>query len=505
MNSSVPAQDRDAGLVRALGLRGMTFNTVNLVVGASIFVLPATVAGVLGPAAVVAYVVCAIAMAFVALCFAEAGSRTSSTGGAYIYAETAFGPFVGYLVGVVMWFGSFMLGSAGIANVLVNSIGELFPALTGRAWHNGLLVALFGGLAIANIRGVKTGAYLVGVVMWFGSFMLGSAGIANVLVNSVGELFPPLAGRAWHNGLLVALFAGLAIANIRGVKTGAYLVEGLTVLKLAPLLLLIVVGVFAIEPANLAWSGVPSASMIANGSLVLVFAFMGIEMAVTPGGEIRNPARTVPRAILSALAIITLLYIAVQVVAQGVLGAGLAESRTAPLAAVAEISLGGGGRAIILIGTIVSTFGYLAGDMLTSPRVLYAFGRDGHLPAFFGRVHPRFHSPHVAIVVHAAACIGFALTGTFESLVVLSVVSTLIIYLTCAISVLVMRRRGIRSETPPFVTPGGPVVPILACALVVWLLSQARPAEFIAVGIMLAIATLLYFARALFSRAAATR
>jgi len=95
-------------------------------------------------------------------------------------------------------------------------------------------------------------------------------------------------------------------------------------------------GVFAIEPANLAWSGVPSASMIANGSLVLVFAFMGIEMAVTPGGEIRNPARTVPRAILSALAIITLLYIAVQVVAQGVLGAGLAESRTAPLAAVAE-------------------------------------------------------------------------------------------------------------------------------------------------------------------------
>ena len=260
MSSSVPVQDRDAGLVRALGLRGMTFNTVNLVVGASIFVLPATVAGVLGTAAVVAYVVCAIAMAFVALCFAEAGSRTSSTGGAYIYAETAFGPFVGYLVGVVMWFGSFMLGSAGIANVLVNSIGELFPALTGRAWHDGLLVALFGGLAIANIRGVKTGAYLV---------------------------------------------------------------EGLTVLKLAPLLLLIVVGVFAIEPANLAWSGVPSASMIANGSLVLVFAFMGIEMAVTPGGEIRNPARTVPRAILSALAIITLLYIAVQVVAQGCSARGL--------------------------------------------------------------------------------------------------------------------------------------------------------------------------------------
>jgi basic amino acid/polyamine antiporter, APA family len=437
-----PAQERDTGLVRALGLRGMTFNTVNLVVGASIFVLPATVAGVLGPAAVVAYVVCAVAMAFVALCFAEAGSRTSSTGGAYLYAETAFGPFAGYLVGVVMWFGSFMLGSAGIANVLVNAVGELFPALS---------------------------------------------------------------SRAWHSGMLVALFAGLALANIRGAKTGAHLVEGLTVLKLAPLLLLIAVGVFAIEPANLEWSGVPSASMIANGSLVLVFAFMGLEMAVTPGGEIRDPARTVPRAILSALAIITALYIAIQLVAQGVLGAGLAENKTAPLAAVAEGSMGGGGRAIILIGTILSTFGYLAGDMLTSPRVLYAFGRDGHLPAFFGRVHPRFHTPHVAIVVHAAAAIGFALTGTFESLVVLSVVSTLIIYLSCAISVLVMRRRGIRAETPPFVTRGGPLVPILACALVLWLLSQATRAEFVAVGVMLGVAILLYFARSLFGRRAAAR
>jgi amino acid transporter len=442
MSSSVPGQDRDAGLVRALGLRGMTFNTVNLVVGASIFVLPATVAGVLGPAAVVAYVVCAIAMAFVALCFAEAGSRTSSTGGAYIYAETAFGPFVGYLVGVVIWFGSFMLGSAGIANVLVNSVGELFPALAGAAWHNGMLVALFGGLALANIRGAKTGAHLV---------------------------------------------------------------EGLTVLKLAPLLLLIVVGAFAIEPANLEWSGVPSASMIANGSLVLVFAFMGIEMAVTPGGEIRDPARTVPRAILAALAIITALYIAIQLVAQGVLGPGLAENRTAPLAAVAEVSLGGGGRAIILIGTIVSTFGYLAGDMLTSPRVLYALGRDGHLPAFFGRVHPHFHTPHVAIVVHAAAAIGFALTGTFESLVVLSVVSTLIIYLTCAVSVLMMRRRGIRSEAPPFVTRGGPLVPVLACVLVLVLLSQATRAEFVAVGVMLAVAVVLYLARSLIGRGATAR
>jgi amino acid transporter len=425
---------RDAGLVRALGLREMTFNTVNLVVGASIFVLPATVAGVLGPAAVIAYVVCAIAMAFIALCFAEAGSRVASTGGLYAYAEAAFGPFAGYLAGVVMWFGSFMLGNAGIAVVLAGSIGALFP---------------------------------------------------------------PLASRPWQVALLVALFAGLALANVRGTQIGARVVVALTVLKLAPLLLLIGVGLFFIEPAQLAWPGVPDPSTIADGALVLVFAFMGLEMAVTPGGEIRDPARTVPRAILSALALVTLLYSAVQLVAQGVLGPGLAAKTTAPLAAVAETTLGGGGRAIILVGTILSTFGYLAGDMLTSPRVLFAFGRDGHLPRVFGRVHPRFHTPHVAIVVHAAAALGFALSGTFQSLVVLSVVSTLLIYLVCAAAVLVMRQRGIRTAAPPFVAPGGPLVPILACGVVIWLLSRATRAEFIAVGVMLAVAVVLYVLRRL--------
>jgi amino acid transporter len=397
-------------------------------------VLPATVAGVLGPASIVAYVVCAIAIAFVALCLAEAGSRVSATGGLYAYAEAAFGPFAGYLVGVVMWFGSFMVGSAAIAAALMDTVAVLFPVT---------------------------------------------------------------AAPLWRNTLLVAVIAGLAAANIRGAKTGAWFVEGLTVLKLAPLLLLVVAGAFAIDPANLAWPGVPSAGAIADGSLLLVFAFLGLEMTVTPGGEIRDPGRTIPRSILCALALITLLYVAIQTVAQGVLGPGLAQNTAAPLAAVGDASLGGGGRLLILVATIVSILGYLSGDMLTSPRVLYAFGRDGHLPAVFARVHPRFRTPHVAIAVHAACVLAFALSGTFKSLVVLSVVSTLLIYLTCAAGVLAMRRRGVRTAAAPFVIPGGPTVPFLACAVVLALLSRAALTDFIAVGLMLAVAIALYFARRL--------
>jgi amino acid transporter len=421
-------RERDAGLVRALGVREIAFNTVNLVVGASIFVLPAD-PKLAWPSGIVAYVVCAITIGIVALCFAEAGSRVSATGGVYAYAETAFGPFVGYLTGVVTWFGSFMIGGAAVAVALVNSIGVLIPAA------------------------------------------------ANTIV---------------HNALLVLIYVALAAINIRGVQTGARFVEGLTIVKLTPLFLLIGVGAFYIDPGNLTWTPTPTAHQIADGSLLLIFAFLGMECAVTPGGEIREPARTVPRSILLALLLITALYIAIQVVLQGVLGPALQQNPDAPLAAAAAKTMGGAGRLMLLAAAIVSAFGYLAGDMLTSPRLLYAFGRDGHLPGVFARVHERFRTPHVAIVVHTSAALAFALSSTFGKLVIMATVSTLLIYGICAVSVIAMRMQGIRTSAEPFVVPGGPLVPLLACVVVAGLLSRATRVEYIAVALMLGVAITLY-------------
>ena len=434
MNTLPPATapahaGHETRLVRALGVREIGFNTVNLIVGASIFVLPAQVAGVLGPAAIIAYVVCAFAIGCVALCVAEAGSRVATSGGLYAYVETAFGPFVGYIAGVVYWFGSIMVGSAAVAVIFVSSIGVLFPAAAGHPWRDVILVAVYGGLAVVNVLGVKAGARFV---------------------------------------------------------------EGLTTIKIAPLLLLLVVGVFSIDTSNLAWSSVPTVDLIADGSLLLVFAFMGMESAVAPGGEIRDPARTVPRGLLLALLLVTLLYIALQLVAQGLLGPALAQNTEAPLAAAAGQVLGNVGRTLILAAAIFSTLGYLAGDMLTAPRILYALSENRHLPSVFARVHARFHTPWVAIAVHASAALAFALSGTFNKLVVLSVVATLLIYFACAIAVLVLRRRGVRTDAPPFVIPGGPIVPVIACAVVAWLLSRATRAEYIAVGVTLVIAIILY-------------
>src|SRR5204863_1507389 len=148
----------------------------------------------------------------------------------------------------------------------------------------------------------------------------------------------------------------------------------------------------------------------------LIFAFVGLEIALVPSGELRDAARTVPRALFSALAITTTLYLLIQAVAQGLLGPSMATYSAAPLAEAAGRVLGRGGRLLVLAGAIVSMFGYVSGDMLGSPRALFAFARDGLLPSALARVHPRFHTPPVAIAVYAAIVAYLASSSRFTQL-----------------------------------------------------------------------------------------
>jgi amino acid transporter len=403
---------------------------INYMIGAGIFVLPAVVAARVGGAAPVIYVICAIAMAAIVLCFADAGSRVSLSGGTYAYAEIAFGPYVGFIVATSLWFGSTVLASAAVATVFVDTLGQISPVL---------------------------------------------------------------AHPAVRSGTLIVMFAGLAAINIRGVRIGSSVVQTVTAAKLTPLLILVGVGLFAINAQNLAWPGMPTAGETARTSVILIFAFLGIESALTPSGEVRDPARTVPRAIFAALALVTLLYMGIQVVAQGVLGAALPTNTSAPLAETARRVLGTGGQMLVIVGTAVSTFGYVAGDMLAAPRGIYALGRDGLLPAKIGAIHPRYRTPHVAIVIHAVLCLGFALSGTFEKLAVLAVIATLIVYLICCLATIQLQRRDIRDEGAiPFKVPGGPIIPLIASGIVVWLMSASTRQEVLAMGVMLVIETVVF-------------
>jgi amino acid transporter len=417
------------GLIRAIGTRGLALNIVNLVVGAGIFVLPGVVAVILGPAAVLAYFVCAVAVALVFLCFAEAGSRVSRSGGAYAYIEDAFGPFVGFISSILLWFGWGVLAQAAIGVALVETIAIAFPAM--------------------------------------------GSGVPRTL-------------------FFIVLYGTVGAINIVGVRSGARLAAFNTYAKLIPLAVLVFLGMSAVEMDNILIQDWPSLSEIGAGALILIFAFGGAEIALNAGGEIREPSKTVPRGLMLGLGFVFILYMAIHGVAQGVLGPDLAANTEAPLVATAERAIGDWGRKLLLIGMAVSMFGVITADLLSSPRVIFAAARDGLLPSFLGRVHPRFKTPFAAILVYITLACGFALSGTFKTLAVVGSGSLLILYLGTSLAVLQLRRSKSSTGIGVFRIPGGPVVPILSMFVVLWLLSSMTRQEAIGLIVLIFVAAILY-------------
>src|SRR5881409_1646110 len=421
----------DHQLVRGIGIPALTANIVSSTIGAGIFVIPATVAKGLGSAAPLAFVCCAVAMVLFVTCFAIAGSRVSLTGGLYAYVEVAFGRYVGFLAGMLYF---------------LTALGAV-------------------------------------------------AGVVNVLATSVALVIPFLGGPIMRIVVMLAVYGSLVLINIRGVRQGAGAVTVITVAKLLPLLLFVSVGIFFIHAPNLAWSGSPSSKSLGDAVILLIFAFVGIEVALIPSGEVKNPARTVPRSAYLALVVTTIIYITIQLVAQGTLGSDLANYKDAPLAEAAAKFLGNIGRTILIAGATISAFGFVTSDILSSPRMIFAFGRDGAVPAFFAHVHPRYRSPDVAIMTYATLAFALSISGTFEKLAVLSNVAVLLMYLLCCAGCWFLVKRDIRSDGQPFNFPGMKIVPALAIAAIVWILSHATVREFAVNGILLALASVVYLIR----------
>jgi amino acid transporter len=314
-----------------------------------------------------------------------------------------------------------------------------------------------------------------------------------VFSSSVGLLVPGLSGRAMEIGVLVAVFAFWSVVNIRGVALGTRLNAVATVAKLLPLLLLAAAGGFFVNPENLRIEAMPAAADVARTSLLLIFAFAGLEIALVPSGEIKDTARTVPRAIALATVGITLLYIGLQVVSQGILGGRLAESAVAPLADAAGASLGAWARSLLLAGAAVSMFGYLGGMTLAMPRMVFALAEDGFLPRALAGVHPRYRSPHIAVLAQSAVAVALAISGTFENLAILANVSALALYLGCALAAWRLRTRAADGDRPA----GGLaalVIPWLTCGVIAWLLTGLARAEWLGFGVCVAAASAAFAA-----------
>src|SRR5881398_2597098 len=289
------AERVDHQLVRGIGIPALTANIVSSTIGAGIFVIPATVAAGLGPAAPLAFICCAIAMVLFVTCFAIAGSRVSLTGGLYAYVEVAFGKYLGFLAGMLYF---------------LTALGAV-------------------------------------------------AGVVNVLANSIALVIPFLGGPLMRVVVMLTVYGVLVFINIRGVREGAGAVTTITIAKLLPLLLFIGAGIFFISPPNLTFTAWPGSKPLGDAVILLIFAFVGIEVALIPSGEVKNPARTVPRSAYLALVITMIIYILIQLVGQGTLGADLANHPDAPLAESAATFLGKLGRTILLAGASISAFGFV--------------------------------------------------------------------------------------------------------------------------------------------------
>lgn len=331
--------------------------------------------------------------------------------------------------------------------------------------------------------------FLSGVLLW----MLGTtavAGVSSAFAEGIGTLIglPSI-----RTPLIIVTFLGLALINIRGVKQGTRLIVVLSIAKLLPLLLFVGIGAFFIMPANLVVEQMPAPSSLARAAIILIFAFSGCESALVPSGEVKEPARTVPRALAIAMIGVTLLYLAVHLVAAGLLGGRLATVPTAPLAFAAEQFMGSPGRMLLLVGASISMLGYVSGMTLAVPRALWKFAQDGLLPPAIGAIHGTYRTPHVAIVVQTSLVGLLAIFNSFEQLAVISNLAALLLYAACAMATLVLRQRGVRQDgAVPFSVPGGPVIPVVTVLLIGWLLTSITVAEWTVLAATLAVASLIF-------------
>jgi basic amino acid/polyamine antiporter, APA family len=414
-----------AGLVRSIGRWTLVGLVLNGILGSGVFGLPSVIAGKVGGAAWWAWLVAAGVIGVIMACFAEVASRYTGAGGPYLYARSAFGPFVGIQMGWLAYLVR-LTAAATNANLLVIYLAEFWPGAAAPVAGGVVLLAVVGGLALVNYGGVRHGA-----------------STSNVFILS--KLVP-----------LVAFgVVGLALVAWRG----------------------------AVEPA--AAAAAPSAGVWVETILLLIFAYGGFEAALVPLAEARDPRRDAPFALLVALLTCTAIYTLVQLVVSLSLPDPAAHAR--PLAEAARVLAGPAGAVVITVGALLSITGYLAGAMVNTPRLTWAMAQAREFPALFGRVHPLHRTPHVSILVFAVLVLALALSGSFIQNLTLSAVSRLATYGLVCLAVPVLRRRA-DAPPARLVLPAGTPLALLGLGFSLVLATRMTGREVAILAVVAAIA-----------------
>jgi APA family basic amino acid/polyamine antiporter len=424
--------ERDRGLVRAIGVVGFAAAITNEVVGSGVYRNPAAMAAAAGAAAPFAYLACLVAMGAIVLCFAEAGSRVPTSGGPYGYVEAAFGKLPGFVAGMLVWLSS----------------------------------------------------------------VLACGGIAAAVADMAAVTVPALAGAVPRACVVLAILCLMAWINLRGVDIAAKAIGWATLIKLLPLFFFLLVGGIALASGAHAAAPVTGAPTRGGGraAILAMFALSGMETPLAASGEVANPSRNVPRALLLAMGSIGVLYVAIQLVADTLLGAALIGSK-APLAealGTLDPRLG----APLLAGAFLSMLFWLGSDLLGAPRVLFAFARDQLLPRPLAKLHANWRTPYVAILLHAGIAALLALSGTYEALAILSTLAIAPLYASVCAAAISLRRHGVAISGKPLGLPMLPAVAIVGILSMVVLVAIAEPVEIAAlVGVLVSSAILFLIMR----------
>ena len=401
------------GLVRQLGVGAATAMVISGMIAVGIFLVPAGMAKSLGSPLLLLIVWLLMAgMALSgSLCYGELASRFPDAGGGYVYLRETFGPQIAFLYG----------------------------------WMS--LLVLDPGIVAVLAMGMASYADYM--------FSLGPSGMKIAAI------------------VTVLILAGV---NIRGVKFGAWLVQWVTVFKVSVLTCIALWG-FGFGLGD--WSNFtpivaqrpgsdPLFGALAGGIVAAFFAFAGWWDLSKLAGEVRDPERTIPRALTFAVVVVTLTYIITSAAFMYLVPVERVTSDETFAAQAGEVIFGRSGGMIFAAIVVISVLGSIAGLLMAAPRVYYAMARDRVFLAFAGVIHKRFGTPSRAIAIQAGLASLYIILGTFDTLIAYFIfVAVLFIALTVC-GVFVVRRRD--TETPPYQTPGYPGTPIVFLVLVAVLL-----------------------------------
>lgn len=411
----------------------MVLLVINGVIGSGIFGLPSKAFKEIGVYSIAAFLVCAVAVFVIILCFAEVSSRFDKTGGPYLYALSSFGPLPAFLTGWLLLLTRFITYAA-LINLLVT--------------------------------------YLTVFSDWFN---LSSSRIITII-------------------LLTLLLSWI---NHIGVKNSTQVNNFLTFAKLLPLLLFIIVGFFFIKGENYQPKELPGFGSFSSTILLLVFAFGGFESILVNSGEVKDPQKNLPFALLLAALVIGCIYMLVQIVSIGTLPTLGATDK--PLAEASRIFMGKTGALIISLGAIFSVTGTLNAIMLVGSRLPFSFSEENQFPKLFSFIHPKYKTPTWSLLLFMTVTIIVSLTYSFLEAASISAITRVMIYAIVCTTLIILRKK-MPGQTGFFKIRYGKVFAVVGVLIAIWLLSSAKQNELIAVAIALGIGLVIYAAMFIFKR-----